>query len=187
VYFDEAQFDPALGTLQSISFSFSDLQIFGFGINDISATVGETAQIIATGSVSSSILPINLSSTQTKVYIAGPCLCEHIFQGGFNGGGAFSAPGELFAPAFIGTGTVAVDFTSAPVLQVLPLSTNLFGGINFVQDFETLDITYNYTPVPEPSPVCLALLGIVAIVCVRARSVRATQGRSSAGVLAPQL
>ncbi len=174
---DVPQFNPTLGTLQSITFDFSATQVIYWGVNDISVPVGDPYTVTVSGSLFTEALPINtqgqemvsFTSTDSRQISGSPPI---FFGNIFSASGSDTSPSDL--GAFEGTGSLAVLFTadvSAIVTKQVEGHNAPFAGIHYVQDYGTLNLTYNYTPVPEPRYYGLSIL--LPIVAVGYRRLRA--------------
>lgn len=164
------QFNPALGTLESIHYSFSDVQIVEFAANDDTDPIGAPFTITVTPLGVSDTLDFEVTKTpQSDIYFV-----TGIRQVGMPLEGdtfILSNSGTLIpADAFLGTGALAVDFTSNPTVSspdasAIGVNVRLFS----VQDIPALDISYEYTSVPEPR--ALFLIGLATLLIARFRRV----------------
>jgi hypothetical protein len=106
--FDVQQFDPSLGTLLSIGFNFLDTEtvswsLFGDG----------TSGLLTVGSSASSSLPPILTSQASNYPVFPPCDITPCSGVATN---ALGTSGTFFSNAFVGTGTLAIDFGSVAEL-----------------------------------------------------------------------
>jgi hypothetical protein len=140
--FNAQQLSPSAGALLEIDFTFFDSEQVDFNYPSI---VGpEHVQ----GQVSSSLLPI--FETASESFPACPTsFCDATANLDF------SASGTTLSDAFTGNGTVLIPFEASD-----------FGGhfIDLVSDRASLQLTYIYTPVPEPEqwPLIVAALALLA-------------------------
>lgn len=152
------QFNPSLGTLQSIDYSFTDNQQLSWGLNDEGLPAGIPFQITFTGAVTS------VADTYSQFSVSLPIDSAYtsVIEGTTNGQGqnisgvdylyfsdVMTASGTTYSDSFIGTGFVGVAFNASAFAQGnYPVFATLTGYSN--SDDIALDLTYNYTPVPEP-------------------------------------
>jgi len=166
------QFDPTLGTLDTVSWFLTDTQTTNYGYNNSScqSCIGEQQFSLSIGHyLDSQSLSLAL---QTTTVLSGllDMGSNQIGSGIFTDTVTFSLAGSANPQAFIGNGTTPLSFLgltgiSASPTIVSPATTALTDNFN-------LTISYNYTPVPEPSTFAFTLLGLVLIVSFEMRRSR---------------
>jgi len=145
--FNLQQFDPSLGTLQSVSFSFDDT-------STILVFTGGDAEVTVNVQASSPFFSGTGSSTEgiTCPFCQGNIVVDLV------------ASGTTFSTSqFIGTGTSSIGVS----IHVPEPSQTLdsFAHAEAEGDVASLSLQYTYTPVPEPNlswPIGLGLLLLCA-------------------------
>jgi hypothetical protein len=183
------QFDPSLGTLQSVDYTFTDVQSFDWGWNDEEVPFqfpGLPYQITfdtAVDSLGSPFIGLSKTSTQTFCCANGTHLMS--FSDAFFGQ-TVTASGEFDSGLnqFIGTSFTGFgDFQGTGTLpstfyRIFPDPQNpskfydVFFGLHSITDYDTVQVTYNYTPaVPEPryTAVLVSLCLLAAVLCYRGK------------------
>lgn len=162
------QFNPQLGTLESIDYSISDSQFVLYSVNDGSTELNLPYTLTVTPGASSNALNANLTApakSDTYTTVGSRQLSSPLegFQFALSGSGTVNPIG-----AFIGTGFTSVDFTSSPTVDSPDAAEiGVRVGVFSVQDHPVLDITYNFTSVPEPR--ALFLIGLATLLIARFR------------------
>jgi hypothetical protein len=160
------QFDPSLGTLTSIAWTFTDGQQYYGGINDIGdPLIGDPFTWTTTEGDASSVLGLDVSNSQFNEGV-NICGCNQISMGGWWSEDSLDATGVVPDDSpFIGTGTLNIPITPF-VSASFPTSSNgeVEAGILFTEDSASLTVTETYTaldptadPVPEPKGSIVAL------------------------------
>lgn len=174
------QFDPALGTLQSIGFNLSVGQQVIFGINDLAdPLIGAPYEVTVVGGITSAGLPVNAQGSEIVDTESngegqvGMACC--FFDQTLNASGKDSNPLDLAAfEGLAGVDVLFEPFGSAMVTQ----SVNdwpFAGAVKFIEYTGTLDLAYTYIPVvPEPRGYAV-LLGLAFIAAARSSVDRKSQ------------
>jgi len=180
-----AKFDPSLGTLNSVKF-------------DLSSTFTSTLSWTNTGSGAGYITwgvvdpTIQLNAPDSSALIGSQCLGWIIFAGtqtapvspatsgikvlaGANYSDTKSVSGACSQiitdglSAYVGSGSVALPFSAE--VPSFALSTTGGNGIRTLATHATADltVTYDYTPVPEPSSILALVAGLGSLAAFRRR------------------
>lgn len=162
------QYNPDLGTLEAIDWTFIDGMQYYSGYNDIADEYDPSVPFSysTTEGDESAILGLNVSATQQHSGMTCQGGCRNISGGGFWGFNYFQASGTVqdFDP-FLGDGTISIDIL--PIIDATwPVSTeDVASGIGPIISGMILQVTYVASPVaatPEPQ-VTWMLGGIVLI------------------------
>jgi hypothetical protein len=162
VDFTMPQFDPALGTLNSISWEFTAGERVFIDVDN--CTTGFEAPEINysyTITAGDTILGKSGQNAQSGTGTEGTH-CAGVFDPFY--ANAFSISGSVSDKnLFIGTGTVNIPVTSFISGSV---DTDRLVGVGFFseEEFDTLDLSYTYTSAaPEPSLGIVLALGVVGM------------------------
>ncbi len=155
------QFNPSLGTLQSIDYSFTDFETLLWGFNDVDEPAGIPFQVIFSGELkggpnsccASNGLPIDIKYTSTiddvttgrdrDISNGGSISFDPPFS---SSGTSYSGFGDFIGTSDAGVGFLATASIMGPPIYPVFVQFNGAGG----SDFGVLDLTYNYIPTPEP-------------------------------------
>lgn len=181
---DVPEFNPAIGTLDSITFTFTDTQTVVGGVSTLYLPADDTYSYTNTEGDTSTQLGLDVSATQT-VNCLSNCSGFNISEDPETTVNHLVISGTLTGAemaAFFGTGYSALFIT--PFLDaaggVISSDGNLVGVVLYeVTDDATLEITYNDSPagvVPEPRWLSGFLaLGFATFVVLRRRHMCAIQ------------
>jgi hypothetical protein len=165
-----AQFDPSLGVLQSVDYSFTDDQNLYWGLNDIDVPIGTPFPVTFTGEVQANsatepILPVDItySNTLNLTTHSNTQIISSPFHQDFDN--ILTASGTTDPSAFIGPGYTSFEFEASDSISSDQVVVGL--GLYPQTDNLALDITYNYAPVPEPVYLPLLFLMVPAMVVGR--------------------
>ncbi len=182
------QFDSSLGTLDSVQFVFV-LSMYGGSVsvdNDSEVATSATATVRLDGLLTSSVsIPgLWISNTLSQVFELGPTSGDPIDQYNNTGDvdhatlyGASSAspktetasgsvaPGSL--SDYVGTGTYTIN--AATLVASGASGAGVQYAVTVMQTFGELEVTYTYTPIPEPATAGLAGLGALLLLRRRRR------------------
>jgi hypothetical protein len=159
------QFNPDLGILQAIDWTFTDGLQFYSGYNDIADEYEPSVPFSysTTEGDQSTILGLDVSATQQVSGYTCQGGCRNVSGGGTWGWIYLTASGTVqdFDP-FVGDGTIAIDIL--PVVDATwPVSTeDVASSIGPIISGMTLEVTYVVSPVPEPRAIWM--LGCIALV-----------------------
>jgi len=175
------QFNPSLGTLQSVDYTFTDTQNAVWGFNDITLPPGLPFSFTMDSTLQSEDFPfIGFSSSKTDVGITSG---QHdISFTEINSTTTYIATGEFNSGlnGFIGTSFLSFgqfQSTAGPSNGIVPLDNNVvYIGMHDVTDYATVQLTYNYTPaVPEPRGYSVLITLLLIAVVARHRRLRKRQ------------
>lgn len=154
------QFDPSLGTLLSVDFTFSDTETVSWNVFGSGGTSGtQTIESLA----SASLLALNTNASSGYL-VSPPCSPTPCSGDAINN---LAATGVVFSSDFVGTGTVPISFTTSAIFGTFT-GTGVFSHhVESIQDQASLEVTYNYKPVPEPSYVWVVSMGMLVTLAVR--------------------
>ena len=182
------QFDPSLGTLTSVAWSFTDYQQFYGGYNDLSDPIpGDQFTWSTTEGDESNLLGLTASNSQVNSGEA--CGCRQISMGGWWSEDSLDATGVVPDDSpFIGIGTLNIPITPF-VSASFPTTESgawVVAGILFIEDSATLTLTETYTaaaadptfgadviastPEPRYGAFLLAISGLIVRLISRFRS-----------------
>jgi hypothetical protein len=163
------QFNPVFGTLESISYTFTDYQTAYGGLFDLGAPITDSFSYSETEGDVSSQLGINVHSTQNITCGPPDCTGDDDIIGLTPWiSNTFMSSGTLSGAdmdMFIGTGYALMSVT--PYLDS-PGGFESSSGyldvafLNAVFDSDTLTVTYNVSTVPEPRDSLLVLAVVFA-------------------------
>jgi hypothetical protein len=178
------QFDPALGTLTKVTLTL-DANAFAGSIDwdneaaiPTDVTLGIGAQVTAVGLAGLSVIAIPLQiGSQNGVAADNDGAADFVGTDSFSvvGGTGNDTQSNILLSgfgAYIGTGTF--DTTIASVVQNFLSTTGGFGPIQQTpgQTSGLVTVTYEYSPVPEPSTAMLLALGLGGLAVRRGRQTR---------------
>jgi hypothetical protein len=165
-----SQFDPALGTLLKVTLTLDANTSAGTIAWDNEAliatdiTLGIGAEVTAVGLAGVTAVAVPLQ-TDSADFIGTDAFAV------VGGTGSDSDSDELLAGfgAYIGLGTF--DVTVSSVVETFLSTTGGFGPIDPVPGMTdgTVTVTYEYTPIPEPTTVLLVAGGLAALAATRTR------------------
>jgi hypothetical protein len=145
------QFDPALGTLESVEWTLTDGQSFLTGFNDIDQTPGQEFNYTTIGSDQSVMLGLN--SSATDIMNAVTCGCRDVSGGSGDSDDLLLASGAVpNTSPFIGTGMAyieilpSIDATDAVLTDGQDVGNQIITAAWGLKDNATLQITYVATP-----------------------------------------
>jgi hypothetical protein len=158
------EFNPALGILNAIQWSFTDYQQYLVGVNDEYNPQGVTYSFTNTGGDSAPLLNMTVSKTQTvNGVVLNPYNATNISEGSSWDINMLMASGTLTGDdvdPFIGTEPV-VNIVVTPFLSQSPVVASsggyVFAALWGVMDGPELTVTYDYTtatpaPIGTPEP-----------------------------------
>jgi hypothetical protein len=167
------QFNPDLGTLDSITYSFTDAMTGLGGYNDMGAPEGTTFTYTWTGADTANFFTASASNSMQVMVSAGGGV--NISGGGFDSALNLAANGTLTGNAmqqFIGAGDLAITITPTMDSYAADASNNAWittgPEMAEIWDSTELSITYVDAPavidaVPEPQAPALLLVGLLAL------------------------
>jgi hypothetical protein len=170
------QFDPALGTLNQVTLTVTG-RLYGGGVfeNLNGSPVDSSMRYILDQSLDitqglTALLGMT-KTTDTTLTINVPAYDGTFDYGGTSGytetpfdvtdDNVFTYTLTLDLAPFIGTGTVDFDAVADATATVYPANGVVCGTYSYAQ--ATIEVVYDYTPVPEPATMCLAGIGAVAL------------------------
>jgi hypothetical protein len=158
--FSAEQFDPGLGTLLSVDFSFADTQTVAWNVFGLDGTAGQ--QTIESNA-SSSLLPIAAAASSAYPVLppCSPSPCSGVATN------FLSASGTALSDAFIGTGTLPITFASSSVFGLFSGGGTFSHRITSIQDQASLQLTYTYAPIPEPTAKYSVAIAVLTIILAR--------------------
>ena len=167
------QFSTVLGTLNSIDYSFTGPVVALWGFNEVGLPAGIPFSVTLTANTqSTSGVPIEFDvNGSTTVNWMTDSSGRNVSFGGSNGADVpVEASGTLTSgfDLFEGTSFAGLEVTSSDSESQSPPfpQSPVFSTITGIGFSGTLDVTYNYTPAPEPNCAYLGLL-IPAFAIVR--------------------
>ena len=165
------QFDPSLGTLTSITWTFTDSQQYYGGMNDMyDPLIGDPTTWTTTEGDESAQLGLDASDSQFNSTVT--CGCRQISMGGFWNMDNIQASGTVPDDnPFIGTGTLNIPITPF-VSATFPRSSKgwVDAAILSTEDGATLTVTETYTT-PEPSgSIAVLAVAFLALLSLKAKT-----------------
>lgn len=167
--FDIPEFDPGLGAIDSIEWTFADTQDYAVNIAYWGSPVyGGSTNLLAwqtTEGDTSAQLGLDASATQNQ-----SCYCAADWF--WTGQNDIEASGTIGDPsAYIGTGTIAI-FVQPGTSQTDPgfESTGVYTSLLDTSDDATLTLSYIDTPAvqtPEPSEFGIVALLALVVLCAK--------------------
>lgn len=171
-----AQFNPVLGTLDSVELSFTATSAVSVEFRNntpnnrnYSISPNFTATVAGLGlSGVSTCAPAGITFTQLPRISAGTPRTDTVtFNGSQSGNASTTTP----AAGFVGTGTLSLIFSPTGVFGVIPANNTTVGGVRFNGN---VVLRYNYTEVgvvPEPATwtMLIAGMGVVGVALRRRR------------------
>lgn len=76
----------------------------------------------------------------------------------------------VYSSDFVGTGTVPISFTASADLAAFTGTGTFSHSINSMRDQASLQLTYNYAPIPEPSCVWTVSMALLIPIAMRPRA-----------------
>jgi hypothetical protein len=167
IFIPVLQFDPSLGSLNSLTWTLSDFQTVRISIDNDCQPEPPLVSYSFSFTSSSSFLGVTGTETQS---------------GSGTAYGSCSGFQDLYYPAtvqlsgsvsdlapYLGTGVVTTDLEVSSQLAAT-LDTSAIGGDIFLEDLGgEFTVTYDYTPVPEPRTQTLTVVGCACLLMARRR------------------
>jgi hypothetical protein len=162
------QFDPTLGTLSGVSWTFADFQQYVIYLGESSVTSGEMYTFSYTEGDVSAILGLDASTMEEEYWTT--CGCDRSLQDFDAINDEVGASGTVPDDSpFVGTGSVAIQvqpfFDASFPLIAPPNGGSVYPGIGGVSDSMTLTVTYDYAATPEPSGGVI-VLGVAFLIAL---------------------